>query len=194
MGRSVPVCRVCCEPDFPWAGCGCDDNSSVSGADCDGAVSAEPAFSGQEETDIPLSESMKEDVRLPAAIESLRNEPWFADVCISLFSYCFLEPGWNGYEESRIAESAIADTLVVLARTALGGPAPWAVPKHDGGIQIEWYYGDAEIEVGIPPSGPASVYIETSGGGENYYTALVDDEEAWKELAAAITDLPAQKA
>lgn len=53
-----------------------------------------------------------------------------------------LAPDWDSYGAHVIAEPAIATAQAIAF-----------VPSPDGGVQIELYAGDAEIEIEIGPDG-----------------------------------------
>ncbi|MCY3874403.1 MAG: hypothetical protein OXF88_08930 [Rhodobacteraceae bacterium] len=61
-----------------------------------------------------------------------------------------LNAGWDGYDGvpvlSGVAEQALRLLEAIGAHTQI---APDVVPLSDGGLQLEWYVGDHEIEVEI---------------------------------------------
>lgn len=122
-------------------------------------------------------------------ISELRVEPWFREIWGSLRELRLLEADWNGYGEQPISHDSISDTIRILHRVAKGGPAPVIAPMYDGGIQIEWYGHDTEIEVEVPPEGPMSIYIVRPDGTDNLQSAHLGDEPVWGELGAAIAQM-----
>ena len=119
----------------------------------------------------------------------LSAEPWFRDVLGNLRELRLLEADWNGYGEQPISHDSISDTIRILHRVAKGGPAPVVAPMYDGGIQIEWYCDDTEIEVEVPPKGPMSIYIIRPDGTADERSAHLADEPVWGELGAAIAQM-----
>ena len=127
-------------------------------------------------------------------VSELRVEPWFHEIWGSLRELRLLEADWNGYGEQPISHDSISDTIKILHRVAKGGPAPVVAPMYDGGIQIEWYGEDIEIEVEVPPSGPTSIYIVRPDGTEDERSAHLGDEPVWGELGAVIAQMRADGA
>ena len=72
-----------------------------------------------------------------------------------------LEKGWDGYDGSpvlpRVAEHARLFLEEVQACTKI---APELVPLPNGGLQLEWYVGEVEIEVEIEPDGATTILFE----------------------------------
>lgn len=80
--------------------------------------------------------------------------------------------------------------MVILRLVALEGPDPVVVPLSHGGIQIEWYYNNTEIEIEIPPDGDISIFVAHPDGGTSEWTDItLRDELIWDELRSAIAGL-----
>ena len=126
-------------------------------------------------------------------LKQLATQPWFGEVSSRLNRFLTYGEDWNGYGEKAISERAAIGTIIVLHRIGIGGPKPVVVPVHDGGIQIEWYHGGVEIEVEIPPYGPASIYIARPDGSRIEDVVQQMDNPIWDELHGAITELKAAR-
>lgn len=124
-------------------------------------------------------------------LEQLSMRPWFGEVSIQLKRFLSYAPDWNGYREKAISERAVIGAIFVLIRIGLDGPKPVVVPVYDGGIQIEWYYDQVEIEVEISPNGPKSIFFMRADG--SFTDEVIHDwgNPIWDELHEAITDLRA---
>lgn len=123
------------------------------------------------------------------SISELRVEPWFHEIWGSLRELRLLEADWNGYGEQPISHDSISGTIRILHRVAKGGPAPIVAPMYDGGIQIEWYGDDTEIEVEVPPEGPMAIYIVRPDGTTVEQSAHLGNEPIWGELSAVIAQM-----
>ena len=124
-------------------------------------------------------------------LKQLATQPWFGEVSSRLCRFLSYGADWNGYGEKAISERAAIGTIVILHRIGIGGPKPVVVPVYDGGIQIEWYHSGVEIEVEIPPYGPASIYIARPDGSRVEDVVQQMDNPIWDELHEAITELNA---
>ena len=128
---------------------------------------------------------------LAEMVRELSSEPWFMSVFNRLHKFTALEENWDGYGGHRINSAAIMETFRTLYRVARGGPKPFVVPVNDGGIQIEWYCGDTEIEVEISASGRVLISIEQIEGVsvERYVSGVGDS--LWDLLQQTVFDLQA---
>jgi len=102
---------------------------------------------------------------------ALFRQPWFRPTLDRMLGFLSLGEDWNGYGERPIHESAVKRAVDALNEICPDGPSPCVVPTPDGGVQIEWMTGGFEIEVEIPPSGPALVLIVDPSGQEIETTA-----------------------
>ncbi len=124
-------------------------------------------------------------------LKQLYTQTWFGEVYSRLCRFLSYSEDWNGYGEKAISERSAIGTIIVLHRIGIGGPRPVVVPVYDGGIQIEWYHNEFEIEVEIPPYGPASVYIARPDGSKFEEVVQQMDNPIWDELHETITELKA---
>lgn len=79
--------------------------------------------------------------------------PWLIGAVRELRSLLMLKSGWDGYEGSPISGRAIeraSEVLQVIAKSE--APPPAIVPTSSGGIQIEWYRSNIELQIEIEPS------------------------------------------
>lgn len=112
---------------------------------------------------------------------TLVKQQWFQPTLDRMLGFLSLGENWNGYGELPIHESAVKRAVDVLNEVCTTGPSPIVVPTSDGGIQIEWRTGGFEIEVEIPPSGPAEILIVDPSGHETE-TAATARSGAWDLL------------
>ena len=120
---------------------------------------------------------------------SLFNQPWFHPTLGRLLGFLSLREDWNGYGEQPIHESAVKRAVAVLNDVCPMGPEPWVVPTSDGRVQIEWASGGFEIEVEIPPTGPAQILIVEPSGEETEMSAHTSGSPAWGQLWAQIAQM-----
>lgn len=86
-------------------------------------------------------------------------ESWLDQAMLELSAVGALPPGWDSYGASAISPSAISVAEQLLKLLAdHNAPRPALVPTSDGGIQIEWYGADVEIQLEIDPD-PNEVYL-----------------------------------
>lgn len=122
-------------------------------------------------------------------LKQLSAQPWFGEVSSRLCKFLSYGEDWNGYGEKAISERSVIGAIIILHRIGMGGPKPVVVPVPDGGIQIEWYQGRVEIEVEIPPHGPALVYMARPDGSSSEDVVQQMDDPVWDRLHEAITEL-----
>lgn len=79
-----------------------------------------------------------------------------------------LKEGWDGYDGlptlARVAEHTRMFLEEVEAYTS---SAPDLVPLPNGGVQLEWYIGEVEIEVEIEPDGTTTILFECRADGRS---------------------------
>ena len=117
---------------------------------------------------------------------TLFKQSWFRPTLDRMLEFLSLQENWNGYGESPIHESAVKRAVDVLNEVCREGPCPSVVPTANGGVQIEWAVGGFEIDVEIPPSGPAAILIVEPSGQETE-TAATARSDAWQLLRDQIT-------
>lgn len=69
-----------------------------------------------------------------------------------------LKPNWDGYGAPAISEAAI-DRAMDILWTVRRCVRPRIVPTARGGVQLEWYGVDEEIEVEVLPDGSAEYLL-----------------------------------
>lgn len=119
---------------------------------------------------------------------TLWRQEWFRPLIDRLLGFLSLEANWNGYGERPIHESAVKRAIDVLDHVCPAGPRPSVVPTAEGGVQIEWVGGGFEIEVEIPPSGPADVLIVDPSGAE-FETTATARSCTWGFLREKLTEM-----
>ena len=122
-------------------------------------------------------------------VHKLMMQPWFRSTIERLHRFSSYGENWDGYGAHAISERAVVRTLVILYLVALGGPRPVVVPMSHGGIQVEWYYGGTEIEVDVPPTGAASIFVVRPDGNTNEATADIANYSIWSDLHSSILEL-----
>lgn len=116
----------------------------------------------------------------------LANQLWFRPALDNLLEFLSLGDNWNGYGERPIHEGAIKKAVAVLNAVCREGPAPQVVPTSDGGVQIEWEANQYEIEIEIPPVGPALILIVDPSGEEKEVSAG-PNSEVWIHIRDRLT-------
>ena len=118
------------------------------------------------------------------------KSPWFLETIAQLLELLSLGDNWNGYGESAIHTSSVKRAVNVLDIIGREGPRPGVVPTSDGGIQLEWVGNGFEIEVEIPPSGGASVFVVDPQGNETEHLVAARSK-VWQELREHISGMGA---
>jgi hypothetical protein len=99
-----------------------------------------------------------------------------------------LLPGWNSYSAKPIApENAIRAIRLVWDILQPGIPAPMAVPRVRGGIQLEWHTESGDIEIYIDSPGQVTFFAEHAESGENIEAPLAGHEDALKAWVQRIS-------
>lgn len=147
------------------------------------------ARAGVSETMTPVAGSVLGPERRELTLHlsaTLFRQPWFRPTLDRMLEFLSMEENWNGYGERPIHDSAVKRAVDVLNEICPNGPGPSVVPTPRGGLQIEWAAGDFEIEVEIPPSGPALVLIVNPSGHEIETTATARSS-TWELLRDNLT-------
>lgn len=85
---------------------------------------------------------------------------WWNHTVNRLIDLSTLPAGWDGYGAEPVDNSALRLTSSLLKEASdLGLPEPVVVPTSRGGLQIEWHDDGVEVDLEIPPSGPAQLYV-----------------------------------
>ncbi len=113
--------------------------------------------------------------------QAVETQEWLRPAFERMLEFLSLEENWNGYGERPVQEDAVERAVNVLNKICPNGPSPVVVPTAEGGLQLEWSSGGLEIEVEIPPSGPALIFILEPSGQETETTATAQSE-TWKLL------------
>jgi hypothetical protein len=137
----------------------------------------------------PQGQSLPEYER-PPVVEVALAIPWFREVLSRFHRLLALGDNWNGYGEQAIHEDAVKRAVNVLDIVGVDGPRPDVVPTAAGGVQLEWEGAGFEIEVEIPPFGPASVFVLDSSG-EEWEVRAGSRNRIWEELRERITAMGA---
>lgn len=125
----------------------------------------------------------------PATATAHTAELWFSDVVGRLEQYRSYGENWNGYGEKAITVEAVLYTVSLLVEVAMDGPEPAVVPMSDGGIQVEWYYGETEIEIEVPPIGSElSLYLSSLNRTVEQTSASLKDP-IWSSVRSTIAAL-----
>lgn len=114
--------------------------------------------------------------------------PWFLETIAQILELLSLGDNWNGYGESAIHTSSVKRAVNVLDVIGSEGPSPEVVPTSAGGIQLEWVGNGFEIEVEIPPSGAASVFVVDPQGNETEHLVAARSK-VWLELREHISGM-----
>ena len=79
-----------------------------------------------------------------------------------------LEEGWDGYDGLPTLPRVAEHTQLFLEQVeACTSVAPDLVPLPNGGVQLEWYIGEVEIEVEIEPDGTTTILFECRSDGRS---------------------------
>jgi len=118
----------------------------------------------------------------------LSRRPWFHQALRDFRRLLALDDNWNGYGERAVHEDAVKRAMNVLNVVGVDGPRPDIVPTSDGGVQVEWSADGSEIEVEIPPVGPASVFIVEASGEESEVSAGARNA-VWEQVRARVSEM-----
>lgn len=111
---------------------------------------------------------------------------WVRPTIEALISKLELSSNWNNYGAPEILRERVFDAIDVLSQTMSDDTeAPWVVPTADGGIQLEWHRGDAEIEVEIPANRQGSIYFYNRSTEEEWEVSLTEN---LPRLSKALSD------
>ena len=123
-------------------------------------------------------------------LKQLSRRSWYKPTLKRLERFLSYGDDWDGYGAQKINERAVGRTMVILYLVALEGPDPVVVPLSHGGIQIEWYHNDTEVEVEVLPDGNMSIFIVHPDGGTYESTAITShNHEIWSDLRTIIAGL-----
>lgn len=120
---------------------------------------------------------------------TLHGQPWFQATLNRLAGFLSLEEDWDGYGAQCIHESAVKRAVAVLDAVCPAGSEPWTVPTSEGGVQLEWAHNGVEVEIEVPPAGPAQILIVDSSGGESEMSAPLDSIETWDNLRNRLAEV-----
>lgn len=98
-------------------------------------------------------------IEMTYTIQREGSRHWFRDVATRVSELVEMPHDWNGYGEKRPHPSAAKRVVNLLDSIEYDGPAPEIVPLPDGGMQIEFHSKHGDIEIEVPPSGPAHVWV-----------------------------------
>ena len=79
-----------------------------------------------------------------------------------------LQEGWDGYDGLPTLPRVAGYTELFLEQVqAYTSVAPDLVPLPNGGVQLEWFIGEVEIEVEIEPDGITTILFECRSDGRS---------------------------
>ncbi len=122
----------------------------------------------------------------------LLEQPWFGETLVQLLDLLLLDDNWNGYGESAIEISSIKRAVNVLDVVGKQGRQPGVVPTMNGGVQLEWIGNGFEIEIEVPPTGPAEVQIVDPANNEEEYS-IGSRSSRWGQLRETISNMAANQ-
>lgn len=92
-----------------------------------------------------------------------------------------LGPGWNSYSAKPVApQSAIRAIRLLAELVGPATPAPFVVPRVQGGLQLEWHTGSVDIEVYITSPDAVSFFAGSLESGETIEGPLAGCEDVLK--------------
>jgi hypothetical protein len=112
-----------------------------------------------------------------------RQENWLDPALRQLLKLTRYGQGWDSYGSPPPNPTAVVEAIVLLALSfqfVRDLPRPQIAPASGGGIQIDWYLGDRDLEIAILPDGTTEFL-------------LVEDDEPLEE-GEITRDLPLRKA
>jgi hypothetical protein len=117
------------------------------------------------------------DVVLPDRLPS-----WIERAIPPLVRLCSLEPNWDSYGSPPPLLALVRRTLTLLSYAEVDGlPDPEIVPASGGGVQLEWYLEDRELEIEFMRDGRVE-YLATDNLADRYYedeARCIDDLRLW---------------
>lgn len=115
---------------------------------------------------------------------------WFMPLIDSLTCLFSLPPDWNGYGESAVDIVNASRVISVLEKTDFDGPEPSVVPLHDGGVQIEWHWGDRHLEIQFPVGRAPSAWWCDAEVDEDWDIATAADGRRLHRRLSELTATP----
>jgi hypothetical protein len=103
--------------------------------------------------------------RVGEPLPDLLNATGRRELLLHLWSLLRLERGWDSYGAREVSPRAVERALAFLSLLP-PGMRPAVVPASQGGIQLEWHDGQADIEIECLPSGNARLSAEDETTGE----------------------------
>lgn len=131
--------------------------------------------------DVPVIGPERREISFEVSA-NLAKQNWFRPTLDRLLGFLSLGEDWNGYGERPIHESALKRAVAVLDAVCTDGLSPEVFPTSLGGVQIEWSVGGYEIEIEVPPAGPASILLAEPNGVEREMVADASSVKVWSLL------------
>lgn len=125
---------------------------------------------------------------------SPRPQRWVNQVVGRLEHLVNLAAGWNGYGSPSIDPDVARAALKVLVSLDRGEDLlPSIVPTQQGGLQLEWHYGDVDLELEINRDGSVELWYLDEATDTEREDSLTSVEDAIPELDAFLTILEVRK-
>src|SRR5262249_40210298 len=93
---------------------------------------------------------------------NVEGEPAWVRPSVAQLDHLLQLPGnWDSYGAAPTDPRAARMALQLLAMIMNADtPAPTVVPTVRGGVQLEWHHHNVDLEIELPPNGPAHVAYE----------------------------------
>ena len=111
---------------------------------------------------------------------TMRSE-WFHHLLWRLRSLLDLRPDWNGYGERAVHPASAKRVVALLNEISYVGETPAVVPLSDGGLQLEWHREGRNLEVEVPPSGPAVAWFYTPDEEDEWVVTSSEGLQSFKD-------------
>lgn len=118
-------------------------------------------------------------------VDSAESSALVAEDIQQLQGFARLEPDWNSYDAEPVTQAAITvatDLLKQVARIARVRP-DFVAPLANGGVQLEWADGAAEMAVRISPH-QTLAYLHTEGN-----TYIEKDDVPLSEVVSLVAQI-----
>jgi hypothetical protein len=98
------------------------------------------------------------------------------EAAAALYALLQLPEGWDSYGAPRISGEAVSISWTLLRQLLWADfPLPRIVPTADGGVQLEWYGNNIDVQIEATSSHDISVFYRDVETGESWEGALGEE-------------------
>lgn len=101
----------------------------------------------------------------------------------ALYALLQLPEGWDSYGAPRISGEAVSISWTLIRQLLWANfPLPRIVPTADGGVQLEWYGNNVDVQIEVMPSHDVSLFYRDLGTGESWEGTLGEEPKPLGDL------------